>query len=201
MQDSFGERLKQLRKNAGLTQAEVADKLNKSASAVRMWELGANEPDIRNLVRLSAIFDCSLDYLLCRDLFLGDAAAVRTNLPVYRYTAYLNGDTAPETYRSIPSDYLSAGSTYFMLLLDSDSLQPVIPQGASVLIRRQEACLDGQIAFVKCGADYMLRKVRYCSGGILLTGALESSNAHWVASDDDTYEVLGVAVEYVETLE
>lgn len=200
MQDSFGERLKQLRKNAGLTQAEVAVRLDKSASAVRMWELGANEPDIRNLVRLSAIFDCSLDYLLCRDLFLGDAAAVRTNLPVYRFSAY-GPDAAPEGYRSIPSDYLSAGSTYFMLLFDSASMQPVIPSGAAVLIRRQEACLDGQFAFVRYGETWLLRKVSYCSGGILLTGALGESNAIWVASDDDSLEVIGVAVEYTQTLE
>ena len=200
MQDSFGERLKRLRKNAGLTQAEVAARLDKSASAVRMWELGANEPDIRNLVRLSAIFDCSLDYLLCRDLLLGDAAAVRTNLPVYRYSSYAS-DAMPESYRSIPSDYLSTGRTYFMLLLDSACMQPAIPQGGMVLIRRQDACMDGQIAFLRlCGA-YMLRKVRYCSGGILLSGALESTNALWVACDDDSLEVVGVAAEYVCPLE
>ena len=137
MQDSFGERLKRLRKNAGMTQADVANRLEKSASAVRMWELGVNEPDMRNLVRLSAIFDCSLDYLLCRDLFLGDAGAVRTNLPVYRLSEYAPG-AEPQYFRSIPSDYLSDGSTYFMLLEDTGEMRPLLPRDAAVLIRRQD---------------------------------------------------------------
>lgn len=200
MQNTFGERLKKLRKNTGLTQAQLGARLDKSASAVRMWELGANEPDMRSLVRLSAIFDCSLDYLLCRDLFLGDAAAVRTNLPLYRLSAYAP-DAAPDAYRSIPSDYLSAGNSYFMLLMDSGAMQPLIPQGAAVLIRQQDACLDGQIAFMRHGDEYLLRAMNYCSGGILLTGTLGQTPARWVACDDDSFEVIGVAAEFTQTLE
>lgn len=41
----IGERLKELRIEAGLTQLELAKKLNKSDGAVRMWELGKSEPD------------------------------------------------------------------------------------------------------------------------------------------------------------
>lgn len=199
MEASFGERLKRLRKNAGMTQADVATQLNKSASAVRMWELGANEPDIRTLVRLSIIFDSSLDYLMCRDLFLGEEGAVRTGLPVYRLSEYGTENT-PAFYKSIPSDYLSAGGTFFMLLHDSRDLSPFVPENAILLIRRQDACLEGQLCFVRCRDAYLLRKVNFFDGGVLLTGALGETTPLTSASDSADFEILGVATEYSKSL-
>lgn len=199
MQDSFGERLKQLRKNAGLTQTDIGNRLNKSASAVRMWELGVNEPGFDILVRLSMIFDCSLDYLLCRDLYMRDAGAVRTNVPVFRLSTY-GADTAPEQFKSIPSDYLRSGNTYFMLLNDSRSMEPVLPYDAFVLITRQDACMDGQIVFFRYKNDYLLRKLQFCNGGIIFTGSLLDSTPVFVESDDTSLEILGVVAEYTKIL-
>ena len=104
--NGFGFRLKNLRKNAGMTQNELADRLAKSGSAVRMWELGSNEPDINTLVELSSIFDCSLDYLMCRDAVLGKEGAVRTNIPVFRLSQYGDGENEPLFYKSILPEYL-----------------------------------------------------------------------------------------------
>lgn len=199
MQDSFGERLKQLRKNAGFTQTDIGNRLNKSASAVRMWELGVNEPGFDILVRLSMIFDCSLDYLLCRDLYMGDAGAVRTNVPVYRLSTY-GSDTAPEQYKSIPSDYLRSGNTYFILLNDSHALEPVLPYDAYVLITRQDACMDGQIVFFRYQNGYYLRKLQFCNGGIIFTGSMQESAALFIESDDASLEILGVAAEYTKNI-
>ena len=96
MENGFGGRLKLLRKKSGLTQAQLALMLGKSTSAVRMWELGTNEPDIKTLVKLSSIFDSSLDYLLCRDIVKGSPGAVRTNVEVINISEYslkLSSDT------------------------------------------------------------------------------------------------------------
>ena len=199
MTDSFGERLKRLRKNAGLTQAQVAARLGKSASAVRMWELGVNEPDIEMLLLLSSLFDSSLDYLLCRDLYLGDEGAVRTNLPVFRLSTY-GRDTPPEEYRSISSDYLRGGDTFFFILNDKGSMEPLVPEGAVVLIRRQEACMDGSVVFLSAGENYYLRSLHFCSGGIVLSGDLKTEPPLFFSSDDPGLTVLGVAVEFRKEL-
>jgi transcriptional regulator with XRE-family HTH domain len=62
----FGQRLKALRQNAGLTQTEVAKKLDLSASTIAMYERGERDPDTGTLSKLAQLFDCSTDYLLGR---------------------------------------------------------------------------------------------------------------------------------------
>ena len=56
--------LRRLRKEAGFTQAQLADKLGVSFQAVSRWETGAAYPDIALLPELAAAFHVSVDTLL-----------------------------------------------------------------------------------------------------------------------------------------
>ena len=60
----FSERLKKLRKDAGLTQVDVAEKLGISQPAYASWERGIKKPTQENLVKLSKILYVSVDFLL-----------------------------------------------------------------------------------------------------------------------------------------
>ncbi len=62
-----GNKIRELRNKAGFTQKELADKLHKSESAVRMWELSKSEPDLQSINELAEIFGVSVDYLLGKD--------------------------------------------------------------------------------------------------------------------------------------
>lgn len=64
----FKDRIKFLRKEAHMTTTALAAELNKSDTAIRMWEIGKSKPDADTLIRLSSFFHCSTDYLLgCSD--------------------------------------------------------------------------------------------------------------------------------------
>ena len=60
----FSERLKDLRKQAGLTQVDVAEKLGISQPAYASWERGAKKPTQENLVKIAQILNVSVDYLV-----------------------------------------------------------------------------------------------------------------------------------------
>lgn len=61
----FHEILKQLRKNSGITQAQMADKLNlASQGAYRKYETGEGFPQLKRLLLISKIFNVSVSYLL-----------------------------------------------------------------------------------------------------------------------------------------
>ncbi len=62
--NKLGQKIKNLRKNAGLTQEELAEKLGVSRTAVAKWENDYAEPTLQNIVGISEIFDVSSDYLL-----------------------------------------------------------------------------------------------------------------------------------------
>ena len=60
----FSERLKDLRKQAGLTQVDVAEKLGISQPAYASWEHGVKKPTQENLVKIAQILSVSVDYLV-----------------------------------------------------------------------------------------------------------------------------------------
>ena len=62
----FSETLRSLREEAGLTQQDLADRLQTTQRKVSYWESGKVEPDLENLWRLADFFDTSVDDLIGR---------------------------------------------------------------------------------------------------------------------------------------
>lgn len=60
----LGERIAALRRRAGLSQAELAQRLQISASAMGMYEQGRREPSVDTLVAMAEAFQVSTDFLL-----------------------------------------------------------------------------------------------------------------------------------------
>ena len=60
----FRDRLFELRRQAGLSQEELANLLGLTRQAVQKWEAGTSRPDMDNLVALANYFHVSLDYLV-----------------------------------------------------------------------------------------------------------------------------------------
>ena len=61
---TLAEKLKDARKNAALSQEQLAEKLSVSRAAVAKWESGKGLPDIENLKAISKLLDVSIDYLV-----------------------------------------------------------------------------------------------------------------------------------------
>ena len=68
----FGEQIKERRQELDLTQAEVAEKLFVTRQAVSNWEHNKTYPDLNMLVRISNVYQISLDSLLREDQKLKD---------------------------------------------------------------------------------------------------------------------------------
>ena len=60
----IGAFIKELRKEKGLTQEQLAERLNVSGRTVSRWETGANMPDISLLVELAEFFDVSIPEII-----------------------------------------------------------------------------------------------------------------------------------------
>ena len=64
---TFAEKLKSIRKQAGMSQEQLAEKLSVSRQAVTKWDTDAGIPDIENIMAISALFDISIDELLSNE--------------------------------------------------------------------------------------------------------------------------------------
>ena len=102
----FSEKLAILRKNKGITQEALAEKLNVSRQAVAKWESGQAYPDISNLIQISNLMNVTVDYLVrdgecmmtpaaCADTDLDQLIAFRLEANLNTYAAFMN--EAPST--------------------------------------------------------------------------------------------------------
>ena len=64
---TFAEKLKDLRKQKGISQEQLAEKIYVSRQAITKWESGNGLPDIENLIAISSLFNESLDSLLSEE--------------------------------------------------------------------------------------------------------------------------------------
>lgn len=61
---SLSDKIVGLRKSGGMSQEELAEKLDVSRQAVSRWEMGTAMPDATNILQLSKLFHVTADYLL-----------------------------------------------------------------------------------------------------------------------------------------
>lgn len=67
MKPSF--RLREVREERGLTQKQVAEALFITRNAYTMYETGAREIPVSNLIKLADFYDCSTDELLGSEFY------------------------------------------------------------------------------------------------------------------------------------
>ena len=95
----IGNYIQNLRKKAGLTQKDLADKLNISFQAVSKWETGESLPDTGILLDLADILGTSVDKLLCGGAVVAGLRTLSSALSTLRISAGASARTAP----SIPA--------------------------------------------------------------------------------------------------
>ena len=67
----IGENLKYLRKSRGLTQQEVADKINVTRQAYTNYEANKREPELKTLIKIADFYMVSIDMIVGRIKFQG----------------------------------------------------------------------------------------------------------------------------------
>lgn len=60
----ISEKIVHLRKRNGLSQEDLAEKLEVSRQAISRWEMGTAKPDANNILQISRLFGVTTDYLL-----------------------------------------------------------------------------------------------------------------------------------------
>lgn len=97
---NIADRIQCLRKNKGLSQEELADKVGVSRQAVSKWESEQSTPDIEKIIIMSELFEVTTDYILkgiepvsmtnkktMYSLYLGFALIFATIAGIWSFTA------------------------------------------------------------------------------------------------------------------
>lgn len=81
---TIGEKIREARKSAGLTQEQMAEKLMVSRQAITKWESDRGIPDVDNLKAISSLLNVSIDYLLNNGQSL-DTPVIRETIDLSKY--------------------------------------------------------------------------------------------------------------------
>ena len=83
---TVGERLQQYRKNLGLSQEELSQRLFVSRQTVSQWETDQTLPTVDNLIRIKEIFGVSLDALVCEENAAEPSESEEAPSETYRFS-------------------------------------------------------------------------------------------------------------------
>lgn len=163
-------RIKELRTQNGIKQADLAKDINVSQAALSGYETGKYEADINTYRLIADYFDVTLDYLL------GGVATQKKSgeyirIPVLgRVAAGIPIDAIEEVIDWEDINAESAGDgEYFGLQIKGQSMEPKISDGDVVIVRRQPDVDNGDIAVVLVnGNDATVKKIKKSPQGVVL---------------------------------
>lgn len=206
----FRQTIAMLRKEKGLSQAELAEKLGVRKTTISNYETGYSTPDRRMLLLLAELFDVSVDFLLGvgdNDTSLEEPFFNLQPIPVVGEVRAGNPTFAQEEildYLYVPRDFVK-GYDYFGLVVNGDSMNMArLLPGDVLLVRRQTTADNGDIVIASFGGEEATVK-RYYQNGERVILRPESSNPTYLPievdlSTDADFVILGKVVRAVINL-
>lgn len=159
-------RLKQLRKERGLTQGALASRLGVTQQAVAKWETGRTLPEPGLIARMANLFGVTTDYLFGRaDVFseLHPIAQVRI---IGTVRAGYDALAQEENLGSAPAEVKNA-EEYRYLVVQGDSMAPYIRAGDLALVHIQSELRSGDLGVIIYGDHEATLKKYHCTNGIV----------------------------------
>lgn len=179
MENNFASNLKHLRLQAGMTQEDLAKKLDKDYSTIGKWELGQRSPIMTDVIRIAELFNISLEKLIGQSIIYDNAEQIELDsntikIPVLgsiKAGIPIEAQQDIKEYIEIPKNWTRGGKSFYGLYISGDSMFPKY-ENKDIVIFEQTA--DYQIANGKdCavmvnGDDATFKKVFLDNEGITL---------------------------------
>ncbi len=161
-------KIKEIRKDKGITAREIAEYINVAESTMSLYENGKREPDFNTLLKISEYLEVSVNELFGLPR-IGAKKGVK--IPVLGSVAAgipIEAITDIEDYEEITEEMATTGE-YVALRIKGDSMSPKIESGDIVIIRVQNTIENGEIAIVLVdGDEATCKKIKKDPEGITL---------------------------------
>lgn len=170
IREVMANRLKEGRNRAGLSAAEVGERVGKKAKTVYSWESGQGQPDADTLIKLCRVYNMQIsDFYDATSAVDGDNAY--TDVPLYGSIAAGSPiEMIPvEGFFAIPTTLHQRFPDAFLLEVQGESMNKKLPNGCYALINPTSDVIDGK-AYAVCvnGFDATIKRVRKLNNGFEL---------------------------------
>ena len=191
------ENIQRLLDKKGVSQTKMADDLDFKETTVSGWMTAQKYPRIDKLQQMADYFGVTRSEITepYSDVLIKVGGIVR--IPVLGKIACGSPITAVENvaeYKERPVNDLPSGELFY-LKAEGKSMEPVIPDGAQVLIRQQQDAENGDIVAVMSeNLEVTLKYFRRLNGTIMLIPE-NNDYENILITEDNPIRILGVALE------
>lgn len=194
--------LDDLKSKQNLSISEIARRTGMAKSAVSRYFNRTREFPLNRVNDFAKAFHIEPDYLLNIDNSQSPKHKTAM-IPILGEIACGNPITAEENiegYLEEPEDSLPSG-TVFYLVAKGHSMEPTIPNGSNVLIRKQPEVEDDEIAAVLVNSDTeaTLKRVKH-QGNMIMLMPDNKDYSPIIITSDNPVRILGKAIRYTTNL-
>ena len=175
-----------------ITQSQLAEELNISPSAIGMYEQGRRKPSYELLEEICDYFNVDMDYLMGRSDIKNryqaglkydwedkkqedsniDMKTVNTDyimIPLYESISAGYGASNSEFIEMIPVFGLKKnGTTYFAVKVEGDSMEPKIPNGSNIIIKKDIQIESGEIGAFNLNDENFVKQKKVVKDRLIL---------------------------------
>lgn len=185
----FAQKLRQMREKAGLTQGDLADKLDVSRPAVSSWESGKIRPRLNKLQQLAELFDTTVADLMGDDTAEAAISGASRMVPLLGF-AHMGepcdeGNLADEV--EVPASIAEAHPRGFMVHAQGGCMDNRFPHDALLLVDPDMEPVNGQPVLAET-ADYGAVVRNYTRGRSTVMLTADSHSGEYddiIAGPDD----------------
>ena len=186
------DRIVSLRNEKNITQSQLAEELNISPSAIGMYEQGRRKPSYELLEEICDYFNVDMDYLMGRSDIKNryqaglkydwedkkqedsniDMKTVNTDyimIPLYESISAGYGASNSEFIEMIPVFGLKKNvTTYFAVKVEGDSMEPKIPNGSTIIIKKDIQIESGEIGAFNLNDENFVKQKKVVKDRLIL---------------------------------
>lgn len=196
---NFGERLDELLKARGMTQAILAEKMGIHPNHISRVKTGKGEIPEKFMRKLCNALNIPVEE------FVGGNSQSLEYYPVPLREAgggmgggYHTGSKRVQSYVSLRRDFLLTKTSNLEALsfihASGESMFPTIPPDAAVLIDESQVDpVNGKIFYVLLNDSYLIKRLEVREGGVIALIS-DNGNRRDELADDDSFQILGRAI-------
>ncbi|MDY4051071.1 MAG: XRE family transcriptional regulator [Candidatus Faecenecus gallistercoris] len=179
MENNFATNLKHLRIQSGMTQEELAKKMDKDYSTIGKWELGQRSPIMTDVIKIADIFQVSLEKLIGSSMIYDNAEVVDINSDIVKIPVYgtikagipIESQSDIIDYIDIPKEWTRGDKKFYALKISGDSMFPKYSENDIVIFEQhddKELYNGKDCAVMINGTESTFKKVLLNEQGIVL---------------------------------
>ena len=179
MENNFATNLKHLRIQSGMTQEELAKKMDKDYSTIGKWELGQRSPIMTDVIKIADIFQVSLEKLIGSSMIYDNAEVVDIDSDIVKIPVYgtikagipIESQSDIIDYIDIPREWTRGDKKFYALKISGDSMYPKYSENDIVIFEQnddKELYNGKDCAVMINGTESTFKKILLNEQGIVL---------------------------------